>query len=539
MPVDSRAILLLVETWRFVLHGRYAGAMGKRRGKKSRAKKIDVHPRLGSLVNGGNRGEIDAEVFSDAGADQNRERPRPSSPGIFGAVFRVMVCSVLCLQVTWLILRACLAVPDVEVVPKMFKGIGEQAYNQGATGSVSILAGIATIALTLRGMSWRSRELPEDSILHRAWLQKVIDDSARERWAFSLLVLLSGLYGAVVVTYGVLAGYNDWPGVSRILLIFLSVVYLVVATLPAFVQKSEIGTIEGYVDALVRVANVGEWRCFNLRNRELYARKYGVTKFIVTREVMRVLWVKDVDGCWRRAVRFSGLWGHALIFIISVLTEFANSGAMRMTYGVIIYVILVCFVPEIMLVWMLGLKCRVISTGRIDVDVVVEGFFVVFLSLLPWGLQLYIITAPLFRCVVAVLFFWWFVRAVLACSVKVKRRCWPSRLWEYLSVVAGLQCVMGVWVDWELRRGGDRVISYYNDNMLVVDELSVAAGLIVPEKYVVNRICDDGQVESTNLREYLSEVVKVTLPPVLDTGSCTGKQGEWERTPLARTALCR
>ena len=98
---------------------------------------------------------------------------------------------------------------------------------------------------------------------------------------------------------------------------------------------------------------------------------------------------------------------------------------------------------------------------------------------------------------------------------------------------------MGGWVDWELRRGGDRVISYYNDNMLVVDELSVAAGLIVPEKYVVNRICDDGQVESTNLREYLSEVVKVTLPPVLDTGSCTGKQGGWERTPLARTALCR
>ena len=86
-------------------------------------------------------------------------------------------------------------------------------------------------------------------------------------------MLLSGLYGAVVVAYGFLAGYNGWPGVSGILLIFLSVVYLVVATLPAFVPKSEIGTIEGYVDALVRLANVGEWRCFNLRNGELYTKK--------------------------------------------------------------------------------------------------------------------------------------------------------------------------------------------------------------------------------------------------------------------------
>lgn len=499
--------------------------MGKRRGKKSRAKKVDDRLRLRSLVRS-DGSQVVARNLSDVDAIQSRERPRPSSPGIFGAVFRVMVCSVLCLLVTWLVLWACLAVPDREVVPKMFKGIGEQAYNQGATGSVSILAGIATIALTLRGMSWRSRELPADSSLHRAWLQKVIDDSARERWAFSLLVLLSGLYGAVVVAYGFLAGYNGWPGVSGILLIFLSVVYLVVATLPAFVPKSEIGTIEGYVDALVRLANVGEWRCFNLRNGELYTKKGGAMKFIVTREVVRGLWVKDVDGCWHRAVRFSGLLGGALTFVILVVTEFVDLGTVRMTYGAILCMTLFCFVPEIMLVWMLGLKCRVISMGRIDVDTVVEGFCVVFLSLLSWGLQLYLIAVPFFKCVVAVLFFWWFVRAVLACSVKVKRRWWPSGVWEYLSVVAGLQCVMGVWVDWELRGGGDRVISYHNDNMQVVDELSVAAGLIVPEKYVVNRIRDDGGIESENLRKYLSEVVKVTLPPVPESVSGAGKQEE-------------
>jgi len=62
--------------------------------------------------------------------------------------------------------------------------------------------------------------------------------------------------------------------------------------------------------------------------------------------------------------------------------------------------------------------------------------------------------------------------------------------------------------------------------MQVVDELSVAAGLIVPEKYVVNRIRDDGGIESENLRKYLSEVVKVTLPPVPESVSGAGKQEE-------------
>ena len=50
--------------------------------------------------------------------------------------------------------------------------------------------------------------------------------------------------------------------------------------------------------------------------------------------------------------------------------------------------------------------------------------------------------------------------------------------------------------------------------------------MIVPEKYVVNRIRDDGGIESENLRKYLSEVVKVTLPPVPESVSGAGKQEE-------------
>ena len=467
-----------------------------------------------------------AEVFSDTGADQNRERPRPSSPGIFRSVFGVVMCSMLCLFVTWFILNLWLAAPDVNAILGLFKGLNEQAYNQGVVGLISLLAGMATIALTLRGMSWEPREVPTDSSLHCAWLQKVIDDSVRERWAFSLLVLLSGLYGAAVVTYGILAGCNGWPGISRVLIIFLFVMYVVVAALPAFVPKSDIGTINGYVRSLARLANLGEWRYFNSYDSELRSKKDGVARFFVTRRVVRVLCVGDIKSRWHLVVRFFSLWGTILVFAFPMWVDFVRHGDVKRGFIFICYVIFVCFVPEIMLVWILGLKCRVISMGKIDFDVVIEGFYVVFLSIFPWGLQLYLITAPLFKCVVVVLFFWWFVRAVLACSVKVKRRWWPSGLWEYLSVVAGLQCVMGVWVDCELRADGDRVISYHNDNMQVVDELSVASGLIVPEKYVVNRFRDDGEIESKNLREYLSEVVKVTLPPVSETGSCAGKQGE-------------
>ena len=46
---------------------------------------------------------------------------------------------------------------------------------------------------------------------------------------------------------------------------------------------------------------------------------------------------------------------------------------------------------------------------------------------------------------------------------------------------------------------------------------------MVPVNYVMDRRCDNGEIESKNLRKYLSEVVKVTLPLVPETGSGAGK----------------
>lgn len=499
--------------------------MGKRRGKKSRAKKVDDRLRLRSSVRS-DGSQVVPRNLSDVDVIQNRERPRPSSPGIFRSVFGVVMCSMLCLFVTWLILNLWLAVSDGDVISELFKGLNGQAYNQGVVGLTSLLAGIATIALTLRGMSWEPREVPMDSSLHRAWLQKVIDDSAREGWAFFLLILLSGLYGAAVVTYGVLGGYNGWPGISRVLLIFLSVMYVVVAALPAFVPKSDIGTINGYVRSLVRLANMGEWRYFNSYDSELCAKKDGVVRFFVARGVVRVLCVEDIKSRWHLVVRFSGLWGMMLVFAVLVVTDFVRIGGVKMSFIFIFYVIFVCFIPEFMLVWILGLRCRVVAMREIGVDVVVEGGYVVFLSLLPWGVQLYFMPGPFFKGVVAVLFFWWFVRAVLASSMKSERRRWPSGVWERLSVVAGMRCVMGVHVNRELQEERNRVISYRDENAQVANELSVAAGLIIPEKYIVHRFRDNGEIESKSLRNYLSEVVKVTLPPVPESGSVTGNQGE-------------
>lgn len=506
---------MLVETWRFRSPDRYAGAMGKRRRNKYQVKKRNRRPRQDSRVSNGAESKEEVEGLVSSRTYRSRERVRSSNPGILRTFIGVVMCSLLCLLVTGVILKLWLKVPYKDVVPRVFGGIDDAAHNQGATGSFAILAGIATIALTLRGMSWRSRDLPPDPSLHRAWLQKILEDSTRESWAFGLLVLLSGLYGAVVVSYGFLAGYAGWPGVSRVLLIFLSVMYAVVATLPAFVAKSEIGTIKGYVEALVILANLGEWRYFNFSDGVLGSRRGGLMKSTISWRVLRALRTEDIKRKWYYVVRFSGVWGTAVVFIVLVLMAFVNSGFVGagIEFGVILYMILACMLPEVMLVWMVGVRCQIISMGKSDVDAVVKAGYIIFLSILIWGIQLYVMPGPLFEGVVAVLFLWWCVRAILAFSVKPeRRRWWPSRLWECLDSAVGLRCVMGVWADQTLQTTRNQVISYSDINLPVINELAVAASLVVPEECIVNRSRDDGSIESINLRKYLSEVVEVTLP---------------------------
>ena len=82
-----------------------------------------------------------------------------------------------------------------------------------------------------------------------------------------------------------------------------------------------------------------------------------------------------------------------------------------------------------------------------------------------------------------------------------------------MEIGVGLRCIVGVWIDEELPENVKSAISYFDENLQVADELSVAASLIIPERYVVTRIRNNEEVELVNLRKYLSEVVKVTLPP--------------------------
>lgn len=490
--------------------------MGKRGRQRSQVKKRNGSPRQGRPVSNGAESQKGGEGVVDGRPFRGRERVRSSNPRIFRNVFGVVMCSVLWLLVTGVILKFWLKVPYGGVVPEVFGKVDEAAHNQGATGSFAILAGIVAIALHLRGMSWRPGDLPTDPSRHRAWLQKILEDSARESWVFGLLVLLSGFYGAVVVSYGFLVGYAGWPGVSRIFLIFFSVMYFVVATLPTFVEKSRVGTIRGYVETLASLANLGEWRYFSFSDDVLSSEKGGVLKSTTSWRVLRVLRKEDIKRKWHYVVRFLGVWGAATPFVVLVLVALIESGVVGagITLKLILFMIFVCLLPEVMLVWMLGIRCRVISMGRSEVDAIVEVGYVALISVVNWGIQLYAIPGLILKGVVTVLLLWWCVRALLVLSMKSeRRRLWPSRLWEYLDVVTGLRCVMGVWVDRELQTIRNRVVSYSDVNLLIVDELAVAASLVVPEECVVKRRRDDGEDDSRNLRDYLSKVVGVTLPP--------------------------
>ena len=74
-----------------------------------------------------------------------------------------------------------------------------------------------------------------------------------------------------------------------------------------------------------------------------------------------------------------------------------------------------------------------------------------------------------------------------------------------------------------LQESRNRLNSYCDVNLRGVDEFAAAASLVIPEGCVVSRVYDGSSAESVNLRNYLSEVVKVTLPPVPKSVSGAGK----------------
>ena len=88
----------------------------------------------------------------------------------------------------------------------------------------------------------------------------------------------------------------------------------------------------------------------------------------------------------------------------------------------------------------------------------------------------------------------------------------------------GLRDVVCAWVDLALLKDRRLMTSYiFPEDPQISKKISVAAGLMVPVNYVMDRRCDNGEIESKSLRNYLSEVVKVTLPPVPESVSGAGK----------------
>ena len=135
--------------------------------------------------------------------------------------------------------------------------------------------------------------------------------------------------------------------------------------------------------------------------------------------------------------------------------------------------------------------------------------------------------------VVAVLPMWWSVRFFLAFFVKFSAKTsavedagWlKSRFHKARACLergSGLCSTMAVCVDQCVLESRKLLNSCADRSTQIVTELNAVFDEVVPKGCVVSR-GDGGEVD---LRKYLSETVKVTAPPVPESGSGAGKQGE-------------
>ena len=121
---------------------------------------------------------------------------------------------------------------------------------------VAFVSGFAALALTLAMRSWGHREIPEQDRHWGPWLRRVIDEAHRENATRLLLVILGIACGEAVIVNGYYLWQNGVHDDNAILMIFLVIFYIVVASLPAIVNGSENVGISGYAYALQRVARI-------------------------------------------------------------------------------------------------------------------------------------------------------------------------------------------------------------------------------------------------------------------------------------------
>lgn len=499
--------------------------MGRRRGKKSRAKKSVARARHYQPANksGENKEKVEISVDSEVNeAGRSRERMRPSEPGFLRTAVVVLICSFSCLLVVGVILVLWLRVSPFDVIDEVGKGSGGDTYNQGFTGFLAVLAVIATITLALRGMSWQVDDLPADPRFHRAWLQDVLDRSIRENGAYFLTVVLAGLYGCVVCVYAVLSKHEGWPGNSRVLLIFLIVIYLIVSVLPVFVQRTDSGSFHGYAVLLDNVAAFAEWRYVNGGDGALGE------------------WGVNIYGCRYYLKRIKGLVeGLPLIHIVSASPGVlaAASLFLRGFYGRGLIVLISCafciLFSDGLFLRAIELKATVIADGRVGGAVFLESVMHGFTLLVLW--IVYYMHSP---HVLLSFLSWrrWWIAVVAFFLVSV-----------FIGVSAArMLCV--VFIDSSpLALGGSKIGSFFEgllicagvrqevvkqidailfDKRRRLNNFGVTSGpnsqkyeailnLVIPRESVMRRNVlnesNDKRVESIYLRKYLRDVVGLNL----------------------------
>lgn len=435
----------------------------------------------------------------------------------------MLICSFSCLLVVGVILVLWLRVSPFDVIDEVGKGSGGDTYNQGFTGFLAVLAVIATITLALRGMSWQADDLPADPRFHRAWLQDVLDRSIRENGAYFLTVVLAGLYGCVVCVYAVLSKHEGWPGNSRVLLIFLIVMYLIVSVLPVFVQRTDSGSFHGYAVLLDNVAALAEWRYVNGGDGALGD------------------WGVNIYGCRYYLKRIKGLVeGLPLIHIVSASPGMlaAASLFLRGFYGRGLIVLISCafciLFSDGLFLRAIELKTTVIADGRVGgavfLESVMHGFTLlvlwivyymhsphVLLSFLSWR-RWWIAVVAFFLVIV----FIGVSAARMLCVVFIDSS--PLALggskigsfFEGLLICAGVRQEVVKQIDAILFDKRRRLNNFGVTSGLNSQKYEAILNLVIPRESVMRRNVlnesNDKRVESIYLRKYLRDVVGLNMP---------------------------
>lgn len=417
----------------------------------------------------------------------------------------------------------------------LFKGLSVEEIGAASSALFTLLAAVAGLALVLRGMVWELHDLPDDSRMRRAWLQRVIDASVREDVAKFLMVMLCGLYGFIVTCYGLLVAGKGWKGFGPVIFLILVVLSLIVSVLPAFVARSDVGEISNYAYLLVRLANLVECRCLIERGAPSSFKVKDGGGCHCNFRVVRAFIFEGLEG-WKSYVGryFGACFALLMSVVLMVFGRFLFAKADNLV-GLSIYLLFVVLFLEFMIVSALYVNADSIAAGGSNFKRGVLFLLFLFPSSLWWVIYvtLFIGIMRWWGIIVAVLPLWWSVRLFLAFFVKfsaktsaVENADWlKSRFHKARACLergSGLCSTMAVCVDQCVLESRKLLNSCADRSAQIATELNAVFDEVVPKGCVVSR-GDGGEVD---LRKYLSETVKVTAPPVPESGSGAGKQGE-------------